>query len=220
MHRTDADLRGVTIGIAMAVVAAVATGCGEKITVPVPEGLYGNYDYYLEQTGIDPQARQLLNVRGNLLVLTGGELKKYARNDSVIASLSGFTDAQAFCADDADSLVFVWDAGLRRVAWCSSEELLPRAYADLPEVVSAVAMAACRAGIEQVPGASTFLYLADPDSGVVHRYAYLPEAGLLLTAYSVAPRVRARDSSISRARWLATARTACWSVTGIRSATG
>lgn len=171
--------RWLTLGMVAAAVAGVFAGCGEKITVPVAEGLYGNYDYVIETTAIDPQARQLLSVRGNLFVLTAEAVKKYARNDSVTASFAGFTDAQAFCADDADSLVFVWDAGQRRVAWYSTQDLVPRAFADLPDVATAVAIATCRAGIEQVPGASTFLYLADPDSGVVHRYAFHPEAGLL-----------------------------------------
>lgn len=168
-----------TVLAVVAVAVALAVGCGEKITVPQPVGLYGNYSYAIEPTGVDAGARQLLSVRGSLVVLTAGSLLKYAQNDSVTASVTGFVDAGACCADDTDSLIFVWDQDQHRLSWYSTQDLLPRSSADLPEISAVVGMAACRTGIEQVPGASTFLYLADPDSGVVHRYAYHPDAGLL-----------------------------------------
>jgi hypothetical protein len=176
--------RSVVLVVVGAVVAALlAAGCGTKIAIPEPQGLYGVAAYYEDSTIVEIEARQVLAVQGNLFVLAGTGLAKRDRLYNLIASTEGFTDARAFCADDAESLLFVWDQGLGRVTWYSSRDLTPRDHTDLPGVRSVVAMATCRSGIAQVPGGSTFLYLADPDSGVVHRYVYVPDAGL--TSYGI-----------------------------------
>ncbi len=78
----------------------------------------------------------------------------------------------------------------------------------LPDVQSCAGMTTGPAGIGQVPGAITYLYLADPDSGVVHRYAYDPFGGLSTygilcrsdgegTRFAKVPAGLARDSADS-----------------------
>lgn len=175
----NANAIRTTLAVVAALALVLAFGCGEKLTVPEAEGLYGIYTYTIERTEVDPRARQLLSVRGSLVALTPESLLKYSQDDAVTASAGGFSDATACCTDDADSLIFVWDQASHRVSWYSSRDLLARASADLPEVAAVAGMAASHAGIGQVPGASTFLYLADPEAGVVHRYAYHPDVGLL-----------------------------------------
>jgi len=172
----------LVLAAALALLGALA-GCGEKIAVPEPTGLFSTDRYQLwdEYPADDP--RQLITVQGNLFVLTADSLTKRSQNFGVIAGVGGLADPRALCSDDADSLVFVWDQDLGRVTWYRTSTLTPPenlpSQADLPAVQRCVAMATSRAGIEQVPGAATFLYLADPDSGVVHRYAYEPFTGLI-----------------------------------------
>lgn len=159
-----------------------AVGCGDKIMIPEPRGLFSVAPYLKMDTYEDQDPRQLIAVQGNVFVLTSGTLTKRNQNYVPLFAIEGLADPRALCSDDADSLVFVWDEGLKRVTWYRSRDLsqpvdLPR-FSDLPAVQTCVGMVACRAGIEQVPGAATFIYLADPDSGVVHRYAYDPFIGL------------------------------------------
>ncbi len=175
-----------TVSLFAALAAAVVLfvgGCGEKIAIPEPQGLYGLAPYYEDSVIVADDVRQLLAVRGNLFVLTGTGLDKRNQLYGEIHAVGGFVNAVALCADDAESLVFVWDQGLGRVTWYSSRDLAPVAHTDLPSVQAVAGMATCRAGIEQVAGASTFLYLADPDSGVVHRYAFDAVNGL--TSYGI-----------------------------------
>jgi hypothetical protein len=165
------------------VLGALATvGCGDKIMIPQPRGLFSVAPYLLMDTYADQDPRQLITVQGNLFVLTSGALTKRNQNYIPLFTVEDLGDPRALCSDDADSLVFVWDEDRKRVSWYRSRDLsppvdLPR-FSDLPAVQTCVGMVACRAGIEQVPGAATFVYLADPDSGVVHRYAYDPFIGL------------------------------------------
>ncbi len=186
MNRTGRH--GAALGPLLAVLlvgglSVLAGGCGEKIGIPEPEGLFSTERYQLWDVYQASDPRDLITVQGNLFVLTTDSLTKRSQNFVTIAGVGGLADPRALCADDADSLVFVWDQGLGRVSWYRVSDLSqpvdrPR-QADLPAVQSCVGMATSRAGIEQVPGASTFLYLADPDSGVVHRYAYEPFSGLI-----------------------------------------
>jgi len=170
------------LGWLLALLLLALAGCGDKITVPSPRGLFSVAPYLQEAEYSDLDPRQVLTVQGNLFVLAQGSLAKRNQNYELLFEVVGLADPRALCSDDADSLVFVWDQGLQRVSWYQARDLsqavgLPN-HADLPEVQSCVAMVTGRAGVEQVPGASTFLYLADPDSGVVHRYAYDPFTGL------------------------------------------
>lgn len=162
--------------------ALAVVGCGEKIAIPQAQGLYSLATYL--QAGVYPldDVRDLETVRGNVFVLTGTALTKRNQVFAVLDSVEGFTDATSLCVDEGDSLLFVWDQGRREVSWYLSRDLSvptggPPSTA-LPDVQRCVSMTTGPAGISQVPGAITYLYLADPDSGVVHRYAYDPFTGL------------------------------------------
>lgn len=81
-------------------------------------------------------------------------------------------DATALCVAPQRDVVFVWDQGAHTLLWYATADLALLGQAPLPAVQSVRAMATNAAGIEQVPGAAAFVYLADPDSLVIHRYAF------------------------------------------------
>ncbi len=165
----------------------LVSGCGEKIAIPEPQGLFSVAPYLVDDVFTDDDPRQLVTVQGNLFVINSSTLAKRDQNYNEIDLVEGLADPTALCSDDADSLIFVWDQGLGRVSWYFARDLSTPigrpSYTDLPDVQGCVGMTTSRAGVEQVPGAATFLYLADPDSGVVHRYAYEPFTGLI--AYGI-----------------------------------
>lgn len=160
----------------------LAAGCGEKIAIPEAEGLY-SLTIYLE-SGVYPvdDARDLAAVQGNVFVLTRTGL--YRRNQAFTGqdSVLGFSDARGLCVDGDGSLLFVWDQGTQTMSWFRTDSLLAPTDGPpstvLPEVASCTGLATSPVGIEQVSGAETFLYLSDPDSGVVRRYAYDRFTGL------------------------------------------
>ncbi|MEZ4386443.1 MAG: hypothetical protein R3D98_02460 [Candidatus Krumholzibacteriia bacterium] len=160
----------------------VAAGCGEKITIPQAQGLYALATYLPAGTYPVDDLRDLEVAQGNVFVLTGTGLYKRNQVFAGLDSVQGFVDATALCVSAGDSLVFVWDQGTGQVSWYLTRDLsIPGGgppSTELPAVRRCVRMATSPAGIAQVPGALTYLYLSDPDSGVVHRYAYDPLAGL------------------------------------------
>lgn len=157
-------------------------GCGEKIAIPVPSGLFSSSNYHDDLVEDVADLRGLATASGQLFVLTGTELQKRNQNLEVLASVDGFGDATAVCVAQVNANLFVWDQASRTVSWYRSSDLMPPedlpGSTELPAVQRCVAMATGSAGIEQVPGAITYLYLSDPDSGVVHRYALDPYVGL------------------------------------------
>lgn len=154
-------------------------GCGEKIAIPVPEGLFSVSSYTRVDQFEQPDLRQVVTVQGNLYVLSANSLVKRNQSFTEVVRADGFADARAACANAADSLVFVWDQGLHRVTYLSVQSLAVRGHADLPSVPSVTSMTTCSTGVEEASGAATFLYLSDPDSAVVHRYAFFPTGELL-----------------------------------------
>ena len=71
-----------------------------------------------------------------------------------------------------NEVVFVWDQASHDLLWYAVADLAPLGSAHLPAVLDVRAVATDAGGIELVPGARTFVYLADPVAGVVHRYAF------------------------------------------------
>jgi hypothetical protein len=150
-----------------------AGGCGEKIALPEPKGLFGVRDYLVDTVFVDSQPVQLAVVNNNLFVLSAqGVLTKRHQKFGQIAQVLALDMPTALCADDRGELVFVWEQGAHKLGVYSSSDLTPVGDTALPHVQSAVSLATSAAGIDSVAGARTFLYISDPDSGVIHRYAY------------------------------------------------
>lgn len=161
------------LGLAACAALALATsGCGVKIAIPHAEGLFSVSAWLDDEQFADADARQITQALGGLFVVAADSLVKRDLEYRQIAGVGGLVDATALCVDPAGQVVFVWDDGTRELKWYSVSDLTALGSASLPHVGSARAIAADSAGIDQVPGARTFVYLADPDSAVVHRYAF------------------------------------------------
>jgi len=173
-----------TLGVALFAAGLVGLGgCGEKMGIFEPIGLFSVNTYLEDATYPDTNPHQLTVIDGNLFVVTGdGALTKRNRNYTEIARVEGLADPSALCPDDDSDLVFVWERGARRIGVYTASDLTFIGTTQLDTLVRAVtAMVACRTGLAgdpNVAGARTFLYLADPEAGVIHRHVYYDFAGV------------------------------------------
>jgi hypothetical protein len=170
-------------GLLLAAGLTSLTGCGEKMAIFEPIGLFSVTKYLEDDTFEDADPRQLVVIGGNLFVVSGdGSLTKRDQSYDEIARVEGLDDPTALCPDDSGELVFVWERGARRVSVYLASDLTNVGADEVNgEIGSVAAMVACRTGIEGDPnvvGARTFLYLADPDSGLIHRQVYDDFSGL------------------------------------------
>ncbi len=147
-----------------------AVGCGEKIAIPQPDGLYSvsSYSFYDFLDVADP--RQVATDQGVVFLLAGSRLSKHDLSFGIIDTLAGLSDPRALCLDEDGQTIFVWEDGAERLSWYGRDGLVPLGSLVLPGNGEVVAMVINADGIEQVPGGRTFLYLAVPDEGVVRRY--------------------------------------------------
>ncbi len=174
-HRVVRGTLGGLFLLAAAAVALLATGgCGEKIAMPHAEGLFSVDAYIAYGTYDDPGARRIV-VANNLLYVVDaeGRLSKRNLNYDLLEQVEGLEDPTALSPDDDAELIFVWEEGARAINAYTSSDLTPVARAELPQLQGITRLAVCRTGVDETaPGARTFLYLAAPDSGVIHRYAW------------------------------------------------
>ncbi len=168
--------------IAAFVLSILVGGCGEKITIPLPEGLFSLNAYYMKEAYEDAGARQLTIVNGLLYIVgSNGSLVKRSQNYEERERQDGLDDPTALCADDDNGLIFVWEDGAGRLSTYTSSDLEYLHSTSLPDVQRGTRMVACRTGVEVIdPAIHTFVYIADPDSGVVHRFAYYASDGTLV----------------------------------------
>lgn len=174
--------------VMMVVVTAgglLLSGCGEKIAIPQPEGLYSGSPYRIIDSYEDEGGPIQLTIANNtLLVLTPTTLTKRDQNYGVVTAgglpvaVEGLEDARSLCVDEGEGLVFVYERGTGTVSWYLTTNLARQGSTPVPEVRDATSLATCAVGVDQVPGTSTYLYISDPDSAVVHRYAFDEVGGL------------------------------------------
>ena len=167
----------ILMTVAMAA-AGLFGGCGEKIAIPQPVGLFSVSAFLEDDRFVDVQPRQLAMAQGSLYVLTADSLTKRNQEYGRLAAVGGFADPTAICVDEDQQLLFVYDKGGPTISWYAGTDLVLQGQTLLPTVQSGVGLTTCGIGIEQVPGARTFLYVSDPDSGVVHRLVFDDFAGL------------------------------------------
>ena len=175
-------------GIALAAAACglLVAACGEKIAIPQPEGLFSVSQYIDYGSWSDNDPRQLVTTQGSLFVISADGLTKRNLEYSILGQVGGLADPRAICASGNDAWVFVWEQGLGRVSWFRRDDLSPGGATPLDGPLGVTAMVTSPAGIEEVPGALTFLYLSDPAAGVIWRYAFDEFNGL--TAYGLLAR--------------------------------
>ncbi len=164
---------------AAGLVLAAAAGCGEKIAIPRPEGLFSVSAYILDKRYAEAAPVQIAVISNNLFVLSAdGALVKRDLSYGEIVRAAGLQQPTAFCPGHLPDLVYVWEQGPRRVRVLRTSDLAPvDSSATLSEVQGVVTISSCRTGIEAVAGARSFIYLADPSAGVIHRYAYTAGGG-------------------------------------------
>ncbi len=162
--------------------SALVGGCGEKIAIPLPEGLFSLNAYYMKTAYDDPFARRLVIANGLLYVVgSDGSLVKRSQNYDEREIVQGLDDPTALCADDDNTLIFVWEDGASRLSTFTASDLDLVHATVLPDVQRGTRLVTSRMGVERVDAAiHTFVYITDPDSGVVHRYAYYIEDGTVV----------------------------------------
>lgn len=161
--------------------AAALVGCGVKIEAPHATGLFSINAYYQDEQYPDADARQLAVANGLLYVVgVDGSLVKRNLNYVELERVEGLADPAAICVDAAGELVFVWEAGAGRLSAFRTSDLSSAGAAELPEVQRGTALAACATGLSELaPLAHTAVYISDPDSAVVHRYAWYEGGDML-----------------------------------------
>ncbi len=171
--RSRMSLLWLMILILVSPVLTVLNGCGNKIAIPEPDGLFGisQYGEWARFQGEDQLVDMKVSV-GRVFTLTGDMLSKRDLTFGVSGTVEGLVQATAMCVDEESDFVFVWEDGLKQVSWYQGSDMSFVGSSVLPEMGSAVAMAVNGAGIDQVAGALSYLYLSDPSSLLVRRYAF------------------------------------------------
>lgn len=164
---------------ALLAVLVLAAGCGEKIAIPEPVGQWSLAPYSYFGQYFDPDGPiQLTQSSGTLFVVSPTTLTKRNQDYEVTARFDGLDGGAAVCVDPVSGFVFLWQQGPGRISWHRSDDLSAEGFTDVAGVGRVVAMEANPSGVELFPGAVTFLYLSDPETGLIHRYAFDPFTGL------------------------------------------
>jgi len=152
---------------------ACLAGCGEKIAIPKPQGLFGTTTYYLDQSFPDSLPIQILEAKDFLFVLSSdGTLSRRFTNYGLDVAVEGLLAPTALCTNDEEDVMFVWEQAVQRVRAFDTNELHIVGEWNLPDVQQVASMVVCATGIDTIAEGETFLYLSDQDSSVVHRYLY------------------------------------------------
>lgn len=139
--------------------------CGEKITIPEAVGIAVTSDYVEQQAWSLTDPVDVLEVNGRILVLeqSPGTLTKYSTSQKVLNEIPGFVHPTAMAVDATlRRLLVTEDDGLGHpaVSIFESNDLNPLGRVDLSGLVRSA---------QGVAGNGEFVFVSDPDSGVVHR---------------------------------------------------
>lgn len=177
LHRLAGRGTGGLLAAALAVAGLLPLavgGCGEKIAIPEATSIWANLAYSVDDSFEVAGVRDLITSWGNVFVLTADGISKRNRAFEVDTTVTLTGDPTALCADETGQLVLVWEQTTQTVQFFDSTELEPLGSATLPEVQSCSSMVTASAGVDSLfAGGRTFLYLTDPDAGLVHRYAVM-----------------------------------------------
>lgn len=170
---------GILAALPALLAAALLPGCGDKIAIPEAVGLFSVNAYYHHETLAGAGARQLCVANSLLFVVSDdGSLTKRFQNFEETGRVDGLADPVAVARDEVQDVIFVWEAGASRLSAWAAADLAPLGATELPEVGTVTHLGAAAAGVAgNHPDAATYVYLADADSVVVHRYAWSAEAG-------------------------------------------
>ncbi len=180
--------RNLTVAavLALGLLAGSLGGCGDKITIPEPTGLFSVSAYILDDSYPDQNPLQVAQAQGSIFVLTADSLTKRDQEYGRITAVGDLAGPRAMCVDGSGELIFVYEQEIGEISWYSTADLTYLGSSVVPDVQAGVAMATNPVGIEEEPGARTFLYLSDPTAGVIHRFAFDDFNGL--SAYGILAR--------------------------------
>lgn len=168
-------------GLLLLISGLLLSGCGEKIAIPEPVGLFSVKAYLSAATYEIDTPKQMVIVEGAVFVIHGNTLSKRNQGFELmdgVEPVSTFGNPTSICGDAALGLVFVYDQTGSTVSWYNLSGLEFAGSTALPEVLSGVSMVTNDNGVEQVPDAQTFLYLGDTETEVIHRFSFDEITGL------------------------------------------
>jgi NHL repeat len=168
-------LAGIALAglVCAALLPVLLSGCGEKIAIPEPSGVWANLAYSIADTFDEVGVRQVTTGWGNLFVLTADSLTKRNLDYLANASVSVPNNPTSMCVDKSGELIFVWEETGQTVSVFDSTELEFLGSAHLPELTGVISMATSPEGMDEtIAGGRTFLYLTTSD-GLIYRHAVM-----------------------------------------------
>ena len=154
------------------------SGCGDKISLPEARGIPTSSLYLEDRPWQLTDPTDVAEIDGRLFITEAapGTLTKYRTNGETQFSVDGLDQPVALAELEAQNLVLVGEAGSAGNPAISIYEDLGldfQARVDLTGLVKSLAALATD---------GTFVYISDPDSGAVHRFAWSGPGGGWLTA--------------------------------------
>jgi hypothetical protein len=158
---------------------ALCAACGEKITPPEAVGIPTS-SLYLEQRPwqlSDPT--DVLQAAGRIFITESepGTLTKYTTAEAVLAQATGLVGPEAMTILENTVVVVETGDGDQvgpRLSFWSQADLSPATYfSDAAQAdVNVVDLSDLVASVAGVAADASYVYVSDPDSGVVHRLAW------------------------------------------------
>jgi hypothetical protein len=162
--------------VAAFALAGLLAGCGEKIAIPEAQGI-PTASLYLEQTPwelTDPT--DVLESEGRILVTEGspGTVTKYTTQQEVQFQVVGLRDPVAMAVEYVDRVLVVGEAGIGEQNGPRLTYLTQRAF----ESLGSTELEGLVKSLAGVAVDERFVYVSDPDSGVVHRFRWVQNGDL------------------------------------------
>jgi len=156
-------------------------GCGDKIALPEAQGIPTSSLYLEDRPWQLTDPTDVLEVGGRLLITEGapGTVTKYRTSGDVQFSDDGLDVPVALAEVDAENLILVGEAGTAGNPAVSIYEDLGLDFQDRVDLTGVVKSLAA------LVTDGSFVYISDPDSGVVHRFAWTGSGGGWMTPQGV-----------------------------------
>jgi len=145
-----------------------AGGCGEKMSLLEAEGI-PTASLYLEKAAwslTDPV--DVLQAAGRIFIIEGtvGTVTKYTTQQEVQFEVTGLVNPTALGLEEVGRRILVADEG-----GSGGPRILVYEQGDL-SLVNSVDLTGIALSVSGIAANSQFVYASDPDSGVVHRFAW------------------------------------------------
>ncbi len=162
--RPWAATAGLLLGLTL-----LTSACGEKITLPEAVGIPTSSEYLEQPSWQLTDPTDVMEADGRIFVTEGepGTINRYSTSQELQSSESGLVNPVAMGLHRDSRTILVAEAGdagtTPRISFFSQADLAPLGNLDLDGIAMSVAGIAVDLAV---------LYVSDPDSGVVHRFAF------------------------------------------------